>query len=320
MPRISVILPVYNASRYLAEAIDSVLSQTFRDFELLILDDGSTDDSTAIAQTAAVKDSRIIVTKGAHRGLVYWLNAGLDLAQGTLIARMDADDISLTNRFESQVRHLDDHPDCCVVGTQALRIDSAGLPIALWRVPERHEDIDSQHMFGHSGGIIHPTVMMRKATVMRAGGYREQFEAAEDFDLFLRLAEQGRLTNLSDALLRYRLHDASVSYSRLATQIESTRKAFEDAWHRRGRVEPLPTDPKRPAPPTMEERHWSWCLDSFAERNFSTARKYAHILWRKHPYEPRRLALLCATLLGPVAFWLKQIVPVRFGSYRTRAQ
>jgi glycosyltransferase involved in cell wall biosynthesis len=130
MPRITVLLPVYNSERYLSEAIQSLLYQTFDGFEVLLLNDGSSDGSMEIAEDAAAKDSRIVVVNGTRHGYVYWLNTGLNMARGELIARMDADDICYQN-LAKQVRFLDAHAERCVVGTQAIRIDSEGAPIKL---------------------------------------------------------------------------------------------------------------------------------------------------------------------------------------------
>src|SRR5271165_1464055 len=205
MPRITVLLPIYNTERYLCEAIRSVLGQTFDDFELLLLNDGSSDRSAEIAQDAAARDSRIVVVDGTRKGYVHWLNIGLNMARGELIARMDADDICSQDRFANQVRFLDAHPECSVVGTQAIRIDPDGSPIDSWWVPISHDEIDGRHMQGHTGRIIHPSVMMRKIALSQVGGYRFGFQWVEDYDLFLRLAEVGHLANLPEMLLQYRV-------------------------------------------------------------------------------------------------------------------
>ena len=316
MPRISVIVPIFDSECYLSEAVDSILSQTFEDFELLLFDDGSTDGSSKIAREAAARDSRIIFLRGDHRGYVSWLNTGLEVAKGELIARMDADDFALPDRFERQVEFLERHSECCVVGTQATRIDPDGSPISRWRVPKDHAEIDGQHIQGRPGAIIHPSVMMRKDALSKAGGYRAGYEPAEDYDLFLRLAEVGRLANLGEALLKYRLHEKCVTFSRAEAQNCWTRQALADAWMRRGKAGSPPDPVNEHDTPSSEELMWDWALTAFSEQNFKTARKQAFRLLQRRPSELRRWVLLAAASMGPLAAQLKRIVPYRLGEYR----
>jgi glycosyltransferase involved in cell wall biosynthesis len=315
MPRISVVLPVYNAKQYLSSALGSVLGQTFKDFELLLFDDGSVDGSLEIAQAIAAQDSRVDVISEGHRGLVGCLNAGIERARGEFIARMDADDICMPNRFEIQLTYLQQHPDCCAVGSQAIRIDPESSPINPWHVPETHEEIENRHLQGTGGGLIHPSVMLRTKSVRQIAGYRETYEAAEDYDLFLRLAEIGRLVNLPTPLLYYRLHTKSVSLSRAGLQHDSSRKALIETWRRRQISRPLP--PPEPCPNTLslDELKWSWTLNAFAARNYSTSKKHATSLLRSSPFSPRRWFLFIAVFFGPISSVLKNIMPFRMGTY-----
>ncbi len=314
MPRVSVLLPVFNGERYLAQAIDSILKQTFRDFELLVLDDGSVDGSLAIAREAAAKDARIRVVAGEHRGLVDGLNSAVTIANGELIARMDADDISSPDRLVKQVRYLDAHPECCAVGCPAMRIDPDGLAISPWPVPESHAEIDAQHMSGLGGGILQPTVMMRKSSFLQIGGYRAEFKyGAEDYDLFLRMAEIGRLANLPEILLQYRLHFKSVTVTRHAEQLPAARRALEDAKSRRRITEPLPYRHYDIGSGSEDELMWTWSRAAFAGRNFRTARKYATRLLLRHPGELRTWILFGAACLGPLAFTAKRFLSFRLG-------
>lgn len=315
MPRITVLLPIYNAERYLFEAIQSVLCQTFADFELLLLDDGSSDRSAEIAYRASGKDSRIVVVNGTRRGLVHWLNIGLNMARGELVARMDADDICSKDRFTNQVRFLDAYPECCAVGTQAIRIDPDGSPIDRWRVPISHDEIDGRHMQGLTGMMIHPSVMMRKTALYQVGGYRAGFEWVEDYDLFLRLAEVGHLANLPEMLLHYRVHPKCVSFTRVETQSRLAREALQAAWTRRGKIGVLPPPVVESRVRSEEELMWSWARAAFTARNFRTARKQAFALLRRRPLELRRLALFGGACLGPVAMQIKLICGFRIGPY-----
>jgi glycosyltransferase involved in cell wall biosynthesis len=317
MPRISVLLPVCNSEAYLAQAIASVVQQTFTDFELFILDDGSEDGSLAIARQMAAKDSRVVCVTGDHRGIVHQLNLGIDMAQGEYIARMDADDVSLPNRFAAQVNFLDRHAQCCAVGTQVIRMDPDGLPIDCWRVPEHHDEIDEYHMQNRSSALIHPSVMMRKCAVAGLGGYRAAFEWAEDYDLFLRLSEVGPLANLSEVLLRYRLHAKSITFTRIEAQLGAAFRAFEDTRARRGipgSVSPLRQDPWGQS---EDELMWSWTRSAFAARNYGTARKWAFRLLSRRSTDLRRWALFGGACLGPVAVHLKRIGGLSVGPCRT---
>jgi len=232
-PRISVILPVYNAQDYLVAAMDSVLAQSFTDFELLAHDDGSSDGSLRILQDYARKDPRVVVTTGPNQGIVGTMNALIHNAQGDLLARMDADDICLPDRFAKQIAFLDANPDHVMVASATLMIDGDGRRIGTNVAPLEHAEIDAKNVRGITT-IEHPAVMMRKDAVMSIRCYDPQFLLAEDLDLWLRLAEIGKIANLPDVLLQYRVHDNSLSASRQDEQEAVCRAACEAAWARRG--------------------------------------------------------------------------------------
>lgn len=232
-PLVSVLLPVYNGEKFLSEAIESVLQQTFMDFELLILDDGSIDGSLAICQHFERIDRRVRVFHRENRGLVITLNEMIDMANGEILARMDADDICLPQRFERQVDFLRLHPDIDVVGTSIIHINSAGQRIGPIDNPLDHDSIEALLLNGHCA-IAHPSVMVRAEAIIKAGGYREAFPCAQDFDLWLRMSEQGRLANIPDRLLLYRLHPGSISESKGQAQREAAERAAHEAWARRG--------------------------------------------------------------------------------------
>jgi len=233
MPAVSVLLPVYNGARFLNEAVQSILDQTFRDFELLAVDDGSSDDSLAILRNFERQDSRVRVETRENRGLVFTLNQLISIAKGQFLARMDADDISMPHRFAEQVDFLQIHPEVQLVGTSVTQINAAGLKIGHIRSPLDHGHIEAQLLDGHCP-ICHPAVMMRAKAIAEIGGYREEFRDAEDFDLWLRLSEVGKLANLSESLLLYRLHSGSVSETAGLSQRDATKRAVNEAWTRRG--------------------------------------------------------------------------------------
>ena len=225
-PLISVLMPVYNAQRFVAQAVESVLSQSFCDFEFIIIDDGSTDDSLRILQEFAARDSRILLRSRANTGIAAAMNEGLMLAQGRYIARMDADDVCRQTRFEKQLAFLENNPLYVVVGSYAEYMDMEGWPIYVVHRPTEHEAIDAMHLRGIGAAIINPTAMFRTDAVRQVGEYRSDFTPADDFDFFLRLAEVGRLANLPEVLLNYRFNMTSISFSQMEIQSRNAQSAL----------------------------------------------------------------------------------------------
>lgn len=209
-PVVSVLMPVRNGAAYVADAMESILAQTLRTFELLVMDDGSQDATPAIVAGAASRDARVRVVAVAGQGIVPALNTGLAEARGRYIARMDADDVAMPERLARQVATLDAFPNVAVVGSACRVIDHAGTVLAERHPPTAHAEIRSALM--HANCMIHPTVMMRRDAVVDSGGYRAAFRLAEDFDLWLRLSERHDLLNLSEPLLDYRQHGEQSSW------------------------------------------------------------------------------------------------------------
>ena len=203
-PLVSVIMPVYNGERYLPQAIESILGQTLRDFEFIILNDGSSDGTAPLIERFACLDSRIRVYHQENRGLVAAINRLLALSQAPYVARMDADDISLPHRLEAELNFLEANYSVALVGSAIELISSLGMPSHIVRFPTSDHDI--RRALLHHNCIAHPAVMMRKDAVQAVGGYRKCFAAAEDYDLWLRLAERFQLANLRDPVLQYRVH------------------------------------------------------------------------------------------------------------------
>lgn len=230
---VSVLLPVYNGESYLHEAMDSLLAQTFKDFELLALDDGSTDGSLEILREYEAKDNRVRIISRENKGLVHTLNELIGEASGVYLARMDADDICLPGRFEEQIEFLDSHPDHVVVGGWIETMNAQGQSIGIIEVAEGHKEIDGNNLDGHTS-ILHPVAMIRKVAMISVEGYKQEYEHAEDLDLWLRLAEIGDLSNIQKVLLRYRLHDNSISAMKAESQQQASKRTCEQAWHRRG--------------------------------------------------------------------------------------
>lgn len=223
-PRVSVLMPVYNGERCLREAVESILNQTFTDFEFVIVDDGSTDNTWQILQGYAANEPRIaLVRNETNVGLARSLNKGLELARGEYIARMDADDVSLPERLATQVAFLDEHPEVGVVGCAAYVIDAEGSPTSIMRQPTMHGLILWSLCF--STPFIHPTVLLRKAVIERVGWYDDVLSANQDRDLWQRLSSVTRFANLSDAFLSYRIHPGSVSHIHSDIQVRNSAKA-----------------------------------------------------------------------------------------------
>ena len=208
-PLISVVMPAYNAEKYLAEAIDSILTQTFTDFELIIIDDGSTDQTPAIIKRYKEQDSRISAFfLQKNMGIAAALNQGLSVARGKYLARMDADDISLPERFAKQAAFMEAHPAVGVLGTAAIVIDSAGRHHQTLVFPTSHLLLLWSLCF--YSPIIHPSVMARREVILSAGGYLSTTHT-EDYELWGRLSTITQFANLAERLLLLRKSGTNVS-------------------------------------------------------------------------------------------------------------
>jgi glycosyltransferase involved in cell wall biosynthesis len=232
-PAISVLMPVYNADRYIKEAIESVLNQTFGDFELLIIDDGSTDRSLSILKRYAAKDARIRLTSRPNTGYVRALNEMLAQARGEFIARMDADDVAMPDRFAHQVAFLRQHPQVVCVGGAQDWVDEAGRLLRHNHEVETDAEIQQRLLTGCTA-INHPSAMFRRSTILQIGGYDETMCPSEDLDLWLKMGEIGELANLGETVTLYRQHSGSVSELRQIEQNDKRYRACEQAWKRRG--------------------------------------------------------------------------------------
>jgi glycosyltransferase involved in cell wall biosynthesis len=211
LPQISVIMPVYNSQEYLHEAVTSILAQTFTDFELIAVDDGSTDGSGTILESFRQSDARVIVQRHSqNRGVAAARNTGLALARGKYIACMDADDISLPERFEKQVAFLEMHPDLGILGSAVQVIDEGGYKIGALSAPL--EDLGIRWASIFSTPFMQPTIMYRRSVMVEHGlQYRNTMEPADDFDFSIRLLEFARAANFAESFYIYRIHPASLT-------------------------------------------------------------------------------------------------------------
>lgn len=237
-PLVSVLLPVFNGAQWIQESISSLLSQSFSDFEVICVDDGSSDGTYEIMGDYARRDSRIRMLRYEHAGLVPALNAGLAAARGELIARMDADDIALPDRLALQVRAFASFPGLVVLGTGWDCIDDQGKFLRRCTPTVGHDNVMREQLW--KTAILHPAVMMRKNAVMAVGGYRQAYVHAEDYDLWFRLSEVGTLDNLPEPLLLYRQHENSISRRETLAQRNSMLLAQASHYCRlAGVAEPL---------------------------------------------------------------------------------
>ena len=236
---VTVLMPVYNGRAYLQAAIESIRRQTHRDFEFLIVDDGSTDGSGELLQEIAAQDARIRIIRGMHAGVAAARNRGLALARGTVIVCMDADDIAMPERIERQLAYLAEHPEVAAVGSALRLINKDGDPIASpTKYPMTSEEIRKGLLMGHCM-LAQPTVAMRREVAMAVGGYRQPFDPAEDYDLWVRLSECHALANMPDVLVDYRWHGDNVTARRRREQALAAHIAKVAARERQlGRPDP----------------------------------------------------------------------------------
>lgn len=243
LPSISVAMSVYNGEGFLDEALMSVRGQTFGDFELLVLDDGSTDGSRAIIARHACQDPRIRPIFRENRGLIASLNQLLEEARAPLLARMDADDVCLPHRFERQIAFLAAHPDYAIVGSATLDIDVDGAPCP--GAPDHDPPLTHEQVLAEierHTPLCHSAIMARRDVLLAAGGYRRAYRHCEDYDLWLRIATFARIGNLAEPLLKYRRSPGQISNRHAVEQTIGAAIAVA-AYHERlaGRPDPTAT-------------------------------------------------------------------------------
>lgn len=234
-PEVSVLMPVYNGAEFVGRAVDSILRQTLENLELIIIDDGSTDETWKVLKELAERDRRVRIFRNEiNVGIPGTSNRALSLARGKFIARQDADDWSYPERLEKQVRYMEKHEDIVAVGTFMLLVEQSGLPIRLWRVPLIHEEIDLRHINGFSLQLPHGTMVARTEAMTRIGGYKEDHLFGSDYEMMLRLTEVGRVANLPEVLYRYILHKENTTDLYRDNYAPNKKVALREAWKRRG--------------------------------------------------------------------------------------
>lgn len=225
MTLVSIILPAYNQEKFIVEAIDSILMQSLSNFELIIIDDGSTDKTFQVV--SSINDSRMILVRNQENlGLTYTLNFGLSIAKSDIVARMDADDIAFSDRLHIQYEYLLKNPEIVAVGCWISLFKDNLDEIGVHKYPAEFECLRSEFTFNNS--LPHPGVMYRKSVVKLLGGYTNDYPYAEDWDLWLRLIRSHNISNIQQPLLYYRIHDRSVSHQHSASQSLSKKRIIKD--------------------------------------------------------------------------------------------
>jgi glycosyltransferase involved in cell wall biosynthesis len=267
VPLVTVLMPVYNGERYLREAIDSILKQTYTEFEFLIINDGSTDKSVNVIQS--YNDRRIrLVHNGGNIKLIATLNRGLELAQGKYIARMDCDDISLPERLKEQVEFMEKNRNIGICGTWVKTLVS-GLRLNV-RYPTEPEEIKAQMLFRIA--IAHPSVMMRASFIKQ---YKLQYNStylhAEDYELWNRCSLLFPLANIPKVLLKYRINRNGISQKQRDTQNQTVKQIYKDNFKRLGidykeeygKVHFLVGVPRYPQNENFSEQAERWLLQIY---------------------------------------------------------
>jgi glycosyltransferase involved in cell wall biosynthesis len=239
IPAVSVVMSVFNGEQYLAEAVESILGQSFDDFEFIVINDGSTDHSAAILESYMNKDTRLRVYHQDNKGIVEALNLGCAIARGKYIARTDADDIAIGDRLMRQVDYMNKNPEIGVLGGAVEIIDPTGRALETHVNPMDDKDIKSALLRGDCP-FWHPSVLMRTNVFVETGGYRKIVNGAEDYDLWLRIGERHQLANLEAVVLKYRLHPGQVTVLKTRKNALSLLGAQAAAVARsNGQVDPL---------------------------------------------------------------------------------
>lgn len=211
-PEVSIVMSCFNAKRWLDKAINSVLAQTFQNFEFILVDDGSNDETWDIIKNYRLKDQRIVAISKSNSGLADSLNAGISQARGVWVARLDADDLSEPDRLEKQLAYVHAHPDVLLLGTGFVEVDEYGSIIKKHQYPSEH-DVLVWHMEHLQRFFPHSSAFFRRDIVKEVGGYNPLFKKSQDWDLWLRISERGKIACLPECLVSVRRHADQVSSS-----------------------------------------------------------------------------------------------------------
>lgn len=227
-PLVSVVMPVYNAEPYLKEAIDSILEQTYENFELLAINDGSKDNSGKIIDHYAKIDSRVKAIHQKNTGIVKVLNRGIDMANGEFIARMDSDDVSFPRRFEQQLAVFAEDPKVVLVAGGFEVIDEDGEFLYREVLPARDRDLKRRMLLRNP--LAHGSVMFRKSVIETVGTYTDEFGPTEDFELWSRISTAGKFVALETTIFRWRVNSAGITSNNNQLQLKIMKRHTSELW------------------------------------------------------------------------------------------
>lgn len=295
---VTVVIPAYNLDAYLQDAIESVFKQQYDGpVSIIVLDDGSTDQSLDVANRMAGKVTNLKVVTQTNQGRARTRNRMLELAETDLVAWLDGDDLAAPCWLADQIGYLHSNPDCVAVGGQGYSMTASGNAIGPITHPLDGEDIDRRHLSGEANAFFQSCVSVRKSAVLKAGGYDERYPCAEDYSLWLRLAEVGKLANLSGCHLCYRVHATSANWTLNIDQRTQGHAIQQEALKRRG----LPNDGRvmDEIPPVKKDdwnRRLFWINIALKSGNPLSALQMLGPALKKHP--------------GSLLMWLAALVAV----------
>ncbi len=299
-PRVSVVMTVFNASLYLDEAIESVLGQTFSDFEFIIINDGSTDKSLEVIRKWEKKDNRICVFNQSNKGRAASRNRGLDIASTDFVAMMDADDIAAVDRLKLCYEYLQHNTDVVAVSGQFETICMYGVSLSASSEPLEHQEIEQLLLQDLGASFIQGASMIRKGIVTKVGGYNTSYDLGEDTDLFLRMALEGKLKNLPEILLYYRKHPESITSidneSLIPNCIERVKKSWRDRGLRFDKdfIHWLEKIPKI----TVQQQLLWWGWNALNKGRVDISRRYALKLIFSYPFSVKQYRFIFCAIRG----------------------
>jgi GT2 family glycosyltransferase len=303
--RVTVVIPAYNLDAYLADAIQSVLLQQYDGpVSIIVLDDGSTDGSLEVARKLAATEDCIRIETQPNQGRAKTRNRLLELAESDVVAWLDGDDIASPGWLADQVAFLDEHPDCVAVSGQGYCMTATGQAIGPVNHPLDGDSIDRQHLSGEANAFFQSCVTVRKSAVHKAGGYDERYPCAEDYDLWLRLAEVGQLANVPAIHLCYRVHSTSANWTVNIEQRTQGHQIHNEARVRRG-LPPLEHPTQDIPPPKKDDwnRRIYWINIALKSGNPRSALQMLNVALRRHPFSGLFWLAAAVSLADTILFW-----------------
>ena len=325
-PLVSVVMVVRNVDRFLAEAVESILAQTFTDFEFVILDFGSTDRSKAIASSYAARDNRIRLHEVPNCGLAEARNAACFLAEGQYIAIQDADDMSVPDRLLRQVEFMEKHQDFGLLGGAAEWVDSQAK--SLWTLTFPTEDCEIRSALSTRCPFSQTAVLLRREAFLAVGGYRAAFAPSEDYDLWLRISEHFRCANLKEVVVKYRIHPQQVSVSGRKQQTFCAVAARASAAFRKNGSPDLLNREKAITPELLARlgvseaelqtslfsNYRDWIRNMVAAKEYSVALQIAAEMLQSDWEYVEQWKIACLQLIAARLYWRQKRFPKSFVS------